>query len=48
MKCFMTGLLIGTSAGIAMLICPQVRHFVDKMENKIENKKKKSKENAEE
>ena len=48
MKCFMAGLLVGMGAGIAMLVCPQVRHFVDKMEDKIENKKKKAKEKAEE
>ena len=48
MKSFMVGLFIGTGIGIGMLVCPQVRHFVDKIENKIMKKKKKRDEETEE
>ena len=48
MNSFMAGLLIGSSIGVCMLICPQVRDFMDKVESKIAKRKKKEQEKAEE
>ena len=48
MNSFMTGLLIGTSIGFSVLVCPQVRDFMDKIENKIAKRKEKHQEKAEE
>ena len=47
MNKFAIGLLVGSGIGIGMLICPQVRDFMDKMENKMNKKKKKEQQNAE-
>ena len=48
MKSFAIGLLIGSGIGIGMLVCPQVRDFMDKVENKITKKKQKEQQKAEE
>ncbi len=48
MNKFLAGFLVGAGAGLGVLFCPQVRHFMDKMENKIMKKKKKLEEKAEE
>ena len=48
MKEIMLSFLLGATVGIGMLLCPQVRHFVDKTSKKIEKKIQKLKEKTEE
>lgn len=48
MNSFLAGVLLGTGVGVGMLVCPQIRHFVDKVENKIKSKKKMAQEKADE
>lgn len=47
MKELVLSFMLGSAVGIGLLLCPNVRHFVDKMENKIQNKLQKSKEASE-
>lgn len=44
MKEIILSFMLGTSVGVGMLLCPQIRHFVDKTSQKLSKKLQKIKE----
>lgn len=48
MNTFFAGFMLGAGLGIGMLLCPQIRGFVEKTNNKIQKKIKKLQEKTEE
>ena len=46
MKEIILSFMIGASVGVSMLLCPKVRHFVDKTSSKLSKKLQKIKDVA--